>query len=477
MALLAWAGPEPLPRPAARRGPSATGEPAGWRRGLISRSQARRAGGMAVRIAFRLRPSGLIRIRRNLDERSDQAKQGLLFRLARSVRQESSQLDMTALSSGGPVRLVNDECPAVLRLSAKVPSVPARASVEFSAFRHQKCLLAGPERMPAGVGSRGNGRGTAAARAAPRGGSRRCRIGARGWQGRRAPFTRRGSSAGRTRPARPSVEVFQPLLAAERAGARISGLATLAGPGPFRGAIGQGAQGSGPLVRMHALDARKLPGAHRPSVEASVPSRLRRKDVRVARDQSAGSGRHLQRFDPQRAAHAADRLSPGGIPAAMQLPGDVGALAGKGVTERRGLDQGSVQVANVLVHQRHQARGIAPRWPTLELPHPGPMMSPHRPPQRVATAQTGGSGAPSCRAERAAGGCSLRIRERVDALRTASTTPQRRPSSTSEISETEPHEDDAQSQKPPPARRLRWRGKIGRHVGVPLCRTPRALHP
>ncbi len=165
MALLAWAGPEPLPRPAARRGPSATGEPAGWRRGLISRSQARRAGGMAVRIAFRLRPSGLIRIRRNLDERSDQAKQGLLFRLARSVCQESSQLDMTALSSGGPVRLVNDECPAVLRLSAKVPSVPARASVEFSAFRHQKCLLAGPERMPAGVGSRGNGRGTAAARA------------------------------------------------------------------------------------------------------------------------------------------------------------------------------------------------------------------------------------------------------------------------------------------------------------------------
>ena len=85
--------------------------------------------------AWRRQLSGSIAVGRNIDKRSNQAKQSLLFRLAASVAEEDAKLDVTELSSRRPVGLLNNESSAIFRRSAEIPAITAWTLVEFSPVR------------------------------------------------------------------------------------------------------------------------------------------------------------------------------------------------------------------------------------------------------------------------------------------------------------------------------------------------------
>ena len=75
-----------------------------------------------------------IRIGWNVNKRSYQLKKGLLLRLPSSLVQEVSKLDVFELPAGGAIRLMDHERLAGLRLSSKIPSVSAGASIQFASF-------------------------------------------------------------------------------------------------------------------------------------------------------------------------------------------------------------------------------------------------------------------------------------------------------------------------------------------------------
>lgn len=83
-----------------------------------------------------------LRIRRDIDQRPDQPQESLSFR-TRSTAQERRQFDMGQPAPGGRIRLMDDECLSVGRLTSKKPGIAVRASIQLSTVSHDFFALFG----------------------------------------------------------------------------------------------------------------------------------------------------------------------------------------------------------------------------------------------------------------------------------------------------------------------------------------------